>query len=222
MKNKLKPSKKIKLLIADDHIIICAAISNLVSSVQDIEVVGEASSGEMAIRLARKQLPDVILMDIKMPGMGGLEAVIRLRHAAPHSKVIMLTACEGTNFARRFLRASVAGYVTKSSSSEELVQAIHEVHKGRQYISKDITEQLLAADLVAHDKCPFSELTHREWQICCMLTEGRSVNEISQLLHLTHKTINSYRYRIFEKVGVRNNVELARLAMDSGLLGEDI
>lgn len=214
--------KTIKLILADDHNIIRESIRNLLEEVPGFEVVGEASSGEQAVKLARKFKPDVALMDIKMPGIGGLEATRRLKLCSPKTKVVVLTSCEDEIFSQRFFKAGVFGYLTKVSGIAEIVKALQSASVGKRYITPDIASKLAINRVVGQAETPFETLSARELQICLMITRGDRVPEIAAQLNLSPKTVNSYRYRIFEKLGLMNDVGLTRLAMRYNLLEEDV
>lgn len=208
----------ITVLIVDDHELVRAGIRSLLSSVTGIKVIAEASSGEEAVKIAREKHPNVVLMDVRMPGIGGLEATRKLLRADPDAKVIALSVCGEEPFPSKLLQAGAAGYLTKGSDLEEMVQAIHAVSLGKRYISPDVAQQLALKHLNDDNASPFDVLSERELQVMLMITSGQKVQDISDKLCLSPKTVNSYRYRLFEKLSVNSDVELTHLAIRHGVL----
>lgn len=208
----------IKVLIVDDHDLIRTGVKRLLADDQNIKVVGEANSGEAAITMARKTLPNVVLMDVRMPGIGGLEATRKLLRIDPDMKILVLTSCDEDPFPSRLLQAGAAGYLTKGCGVEEMIQAIKSVNAGQRYISPSIAQQLALKHLSDQETSPFETLSERELQVMMMITGGQKVQDIAEKLCLSPKTVNSYRYRLFEKLGISSDVELTHLAMRYGLL----
>ncbi|MDF2445453.1 MAG: gacA [Moraxellaceae bacterium] len=211
----------IKVLVVDDHDLVRMGITRMLTDIAGIKVVGEASSGEEAIRLSRELSPQVVLMDVKMPGIGGLEATRKLLRQDPDLRVVAVTACDEEPFPSRLLKAGAAGYLTKGAALEEMVKAIRAVANGQRYISPDIAQQLALKNLEEEKSSPFEALSEREMQITMMIVNCQKVQEISDRLFLSPKTVNSYRYRIFEKLGIDSDVELTLLAVRHGLLSAD-
>lgn len=208
----------ITLLIVDDHELVRAGIKSLLSDVNGIKVIGEAADGDEAIKIAREKRPNVVLMDVRMPGIGGLEATRKLLRVDPDVKVIALTALGEEPFPSKLLQAGAAGYLTKGSSLDEMVQAIHSVYHGKRYISPEVAQQLALKSLSEEKASPFDALSEREMQVMMMITSGQKVQEISDQLFLSPKTVNSYRYRLFEKLNVHSDVELTHLAIRHGIV----
>lgn len=208
----------ITVLIVDDHELVRAGIRSLLSTVNGLKVIGEAATGEEAVKLAREKHPHVVLMDVRMPGIGGLEATRKLLRTDPDLKIIALTVCGEEPFPSKLLQAGAAGYLTKGSGLDEMVQAIHSVHHGKRYISPEVAQQLALKHLSDEKASPFETLSERELQVMLMITGGQKVQEISDKLCLSPKTVNSYRYRLFEKLGVNSDVELTHLAIRHGIL----
>ncbi len=182
-------------------------------------VVGQADSGEEAIRRARELKPDVVLMDLKMPGIGGLEATRKLLRSNPDLKVIAVTICEEDPFPTRLLQAGAAGYLTKGAALDEMVRAIRMVFAGQRYISPQIAQQLALKSFQPQTSAsPFDLLSEREIQIALMIANCQKVQAISDKLCLSPKTVNTYRYRIFEKLAISSDVELALLAVRHGMV----
>ncbi len=208
----------IKVLIVDDHELIRTGISRLLADFDKIEVVGEADSGETGVAKARELRPDVVLMDANMPGIGGLEATRRLIRFDPDIKVIAVTVHNEEPYPTKFLQAGAAGYVTKGADIKEMVVAILQVKSGKRYITPDIAQQMALKALNPHEESPFEILSEREMQVMLMITKGQKVPDISEQLFLSPKTVNSYRYRLFEKLNVENDVELTHLAIRYGVI----
>lgn len=209
----------IKIFIVDDHDLVRTGISRMLADIAGIKVVGEAASGEDALKLIRDARPDVVLMDAKMPGIGGLEATRKLLRQNADVKVIAVTACDEEPFPSRFMQAGASGYLTKGAAMDEMIKAIRLVHAGQRYISPDIAQQLaLKPFRTEAEMSPFDQLSERELQIVMMIVNCQKVQEISDKLFLSPKTVNSYRYRVFEKLGINSDVELTLLAVRHGML----
>ncbi|GAB3486108.1 UvrY/SirA/GacA family response regulator transcription factor [Azotobacter salinestris] len=191
----------------------------MLADIDGLQVVGQGSSGEEALKKARDLKPDVILMDVKMPGIGGLEATRKLQRSNPGIKVIAVTVCEEDPFPTRLMQAGAAGYLTKGAALDEMVQAIRQVFAGQRYISPQIAQQLaLKAFQPQQSGSPFDLLSEREIQIALMIANCEKVQSISDKLCLSPKTVNTYRYRIFEKLSITSDVELALLAVRHGMV----
>lgn len=208
----------INILIVDDHDIVCAGIVRLLSDIKGINVIGEARSGEDAVRIAKEKRPHVVLMDVKMPGIGGLEATRKMLRNDPEIKVIALTVCGEEPFPSKLLQAGAAGYLTKGSGIDEMVNAIRAVFGGKRYIGPDIAQQLALKKITDSEGSPLDLLSERELQVMMMITQGLRVQDISDKLCLSPKTVNSYRYRLFDKLDVASDVELTHLAIRHGIL----
>ncbi|MBA53098.1 MAG: two-component system response regulator UvrY [Pseudomonadales bacterium] len=208
----------IKVFIVDDHDLVRTGISRMLADVAGIKVVGEAASGEEALKLIRELSPDVVLMDAKMPGIGGLEATRKLLRQNADVRVIAVTACGEEPFPSRFLQAGASGYLTKGAAMDEMVKAIRLVHSGQRYISPDVAQELALKPFRNDSASPFDQLSEREMQIAMMIVNCQKVQEISDKLFLSPKTVNSYRYRLFEKLGINSDVELTLLAVRHGML----
>lgn len=209
----------IKLLLVDDHDLVRTAIARMLSDSSDLKIIGEANSGEQAYSMVRELNPDVVLMDIRMPGIGGLEATRKIKQRFPDVKVIALSACEEEPFPTRLLQAGASGYLTKGACIDETIRAIRQVAAGNHYLSAAIAQQMA---LKAYDKkqlnSPFEQLSEREMQISLMIASGQKIQNISDLLCVSPKTVNTHRYRIFSKLEIENDVELALLAVRHNLV----
>ncbi|MCD8531701.1 MAG: UvrY/SirA/GacA family response regulator transcription factor [Saccharospirillaceae bacterium] len=208
----------IKVLVVDDHELVRSGISRLLRDAKGIEVVGEAASGEEAVQFAKEHSPDIILMDIRMPGIGGLEATRKITRHNPDVQVIAVTACDDNPYATRLLQAGAAGYITKGADAEEMIRAIMKVKSGQKYISPEIAQRMALKPFQQDQTSPFDDLSEREMQIALMIVGCQKVAEISEKLFLSPKTVNSYRYRIFEKLEIDSDVQLTLLAMRHGLV----
>jgi len=208
----------IKVLIVDDHELIRSGISRLLADNNKITVVGEAESGEEGVAKARELRPDVVLMDANMPGIGGLEATRRLIRFDPDIKVIAVTVHGDEPYPTRFMQAGAAGYVTKGADINEMVVAIRQVASGKRYLAPDIAQQMALKALNPDEGSPFDGLSEREMQVMFMITKGQKVQDISEQLFLSPKTVNSYRYRLFEKLNIENDVELTHMAIRYGVI----
>ncbi|WP_444677432.1 response regulator [Halomonas sp. E19] len=207
----------IKVLVVDDHHLVRTSLAHLLASEEDIAVVGEAASGEEAITLCRKLEPDVVVMDLRMPGIGGLEATRKIMRNHPDVRVLALTGFMEDNFAQRLLEAGACGFISKDTQVPAMVEAIRSVFAGHRYISPDIAQRLVLARFES-DENPFDQLSQRELQVAMMIVNCQRVAEISDRLFLSPKTVNTYRYRIFEKLGVQTDVELTHLGLKHGLV----
>lgn len=212
----------IRILVVDDHHLVRLGTCRLLADVAGFEIAGQASSGEEAVEMVRDLKPDVVLMDIQMPGIGGLEATRRCLRLDPDLKVIVLTVYQGEPYPSKLLHAGAHGYLTKRASLDEMVLAIKKAIAGQRYISSEIAQQLALRPFSADDATtPFETLSNREMQIALMVIEGHRVPHISESLSLSPKTVNSYRYRVFEKLGVANDVGLTKLAIKLHIIDAD-
>ncbi|WP_339799866.1 UvrY/SirA/GacA family response regulator transcription factor [uncultured Marinobacter sp.] len=213
----------ISVLVVDDHELVRSGISRMLADDPDIEVVGEVASGEEAIDAVRNKRPDIVLMDIRMPGIGGLEATRKILRLDDSIRVIVVTACADDPYPTRVMQAGATAYITKGADIREMVRAIRMAHAGQRYISPEIAQKMalkqLGGDLGEDgQESMFDRLSERELQIAMMVVDCQKVQDISDKLCLSPKTVNSYRYRIFEKLEISSDVELALMAVRFGLL----
>ncbi|OGT68511.1 MAG: hypothetical protein A3J38_06530 [Gammaproteobacteria bacterium RIFCSPHIGHO2_12_FULL_45_9] len=212
----------IRVLLVDDHHLVRMCIGKMLAAVHGIKVVGEAASGEEALRLVKQASPQVILMDVRMPGMGGVEATRKLLRQNPELRILVLTTMVNEVYSERVLQNGAAGYITKDCDAEEMLQAIRTVHAGKQYLSPVIANRLALRHVRADPRSAVvNALSERELLVLTMLVQGSSVSEVAANLYLSAKTINSYRYRIFEKLNVKNDIEMALAAVRLGLVEPD-
>ena len=208
----------IRILIADDHIIVHRGLKQIVGEEPDMAVVGEALNAQEMLALVLKQHWDVVVLDISMPGKGGLDILKELKQERPKLPVLVLSMHPEDRYAVRALKMGAAGYMTKESAPEELVKAIRKVVTGGRYISPSLAEKL-AFDLAADtDRPPHETLSDREYQVMCMIASGKSVKETAFELSLSVKTISTYRSRILEKMSMKNNAELIYYAIQNRLV----
>ena len=208
----------IRVVIADDQTLIREGMVSLLNSISQVQVVGQAGSGDEALQLTRELNPDIVLLEVALPGMGGLEATQRISSYDKFTAVIALTSCTQAPFPAQMLKAGALGYLTKQVSVQELEKAIKRVFLGKRYVCHSVAQDLASYAVEDHVQSPFEQLSHREMQIMLMVISCQKVSEISGSLHLSPKTVNSYRYRIFEKLKVKSDVELVLLAVQHGVL----
>ncbi|MDH5445628.1 MAG: response regulator [Gammaproteobacteria bacterium] len=206
----------IKIMLVDDHDLVRTGVRRLLEDNPDLEIVGEASSGEEAITLVKELSPDIVLMDLNMPGVGGLEATKKIKHLTPKVRIIIVTMVDDIMFPQRLLKAGASGYLTKGASADEIMRAIRDAMVNKRFISPDLAMKMATAS--DDDKSPFDELSERELQVLMMLLEGQRVTDISNKLFLSPKTISTYRSRLHEKLNVKTDIELTRLAIEYGII----
>jgi DNA-binding NarL/FixJ family response regulator len=207
-----------QILLVDDHDLVRTGLRRLLADFPEMAVVGEAESGEDAFRLCRELKPQLVLMDLKMPGIGGLEATRKITTHFPEIKVLAVSAVEDELYASRLLQAGASGYLLKGAPFEEMVKAIRKVMAGQRYLSGPVAEQLALRQFDGGEGSPFERLSERELQIALMVVNCHKVQEISERLNLSPKTVNSYRYRLFEKLGIESDVELTHMAIKYGMV----
>ena len=208
-----------KILVADDHDLVRMGIMRMLADVEGFEVVGEAKSGEEAVSKARSLPVDVILMDVRMPGFGGLEATRKILAYNPKIKIIAVTSLTDDMFPERLMKAGASGYVTKGASFDEIIDAVHKVIKGQLYMASSVAQQIALRNFTGGgSQSPFELLSERELQTATMIANGNKVQMIADSFSVSPKTINSYRYRIFEKLGINSDVELTILAIKHKIL----
>lgn len=215
----------IRVLICDDHLIVRQGIKQVLAEAEDLRVVGEAANGPDAIQQVRAGEVDVVLLDIAMPQRDGLDILKALKSEFPRLPVLMLSTYPDRQYAVRSLKLGAAGYLNKSADSEQMIDAVRSVARGKLFITPSVAEQLAGAvgagsGRRADDEQPLHErLSHREHQVFQLLAAGRSVGEIAEQLVLSPNTVSTYRARVLEKIGVRNDVELALFAVRTAQAG---
>jgi DNA-binding NarL/FixJ family response regulator len=213
---------KIRVLVADDHGLMREGVKALLAATEDIDVVGEAEDGDEAIREVRRLDPEIVLMDVAMPGLGGLEATLVIRKEKPDVKILVLTQYVDREYVSRFLKAGVSGYVLKKAAASELVAAIRAVHRGGLVLDPEIARDVLhenardASAELAED--PYDSLTDREKQVLKLVAEGNSNKEIAETLEISVKTAMAHREHLMEKLGVHSRTELIKFALRRGVI----
>jgi two-component system invasion response regulator UvrY len=210
----------IKVMLVDDHELVRAGIRRILEEAGDMSVVGEASDGDEALRVVRNLEPDVVLMDINMPGMGGIEATRRVLRLVPGTKVIALTVLDDDPFPARLNEAGAIGYLTKGCPAKEMIEAVRTVNRGFPYVASAVARKHMLADWKGITASPFEELSSREMQVAMMILNGQRTQEIADSLSLSPKTVSTYRQRIYDKLNVSTDVELTRLAYRYKLIDE--
>ena len=211
------PAARIGVMLVDDHAVVRMGFRLLLDAAPDMRVVAEADSGEEAMRRIDEARPEVVVMDISMPGIGGLEAVRRILAKEPGARILVLSAHEDAMHARRVLKAGAAGYLTKRSAAEALIQAIREVCQGKTFLEPQIAQEL-ALQQVAGAAEPLDTLSEKEFKVFLALAGGQSVQDIAAVMSLSPRTVGTHLYNIKQKLGASNSAELALIAMRAGLL----
>ena len=204
-------------MLVDDHAVVRMGFKLLLQGADDIEVVAEAESGEEAIKRYAEIKPDVVVMDISMPGIGGLEAVSRLLAKDPAAKVLILSAHEDSSHPKRLLKAGAVGYLSKRSAAEELIQAIHQVATGKTFLDSKLA-QAMAMQQLTGEQNPVEVLSDREFEVFMLLAKGQSVAHIAEKLFLSPRTVGTHLYNIKQKLNAGNSAEITLIAMRNGLL----
>ena len=212
----------IRVLLADDHELVRLGIKHILDGAPDMKVVAEAESGEEAIEKVRSHHPDVILMDVHMPGLGGIEATRRIVRFLPSTKVIALTVLEDDPFPAQLRDAGAKGYLTKGCPAKEMFEAIRAVHTGESYVASTVARKHTLADLDGRSDAPLAQLSPRELQVLMMILDGQRTQDISDALCLSPKTVSTYRQRLYEKLGVESDVGLTKFAYRHGLLSDEV
>lgn len=208
----------IKVLLVDDHELVRTGISRILADERGVKVIGEANTGETAVQFCRQNTPDVILMDMNMPGIGGMTATKRILHYCPDIKIIALSVSCEEPVPTKVMQLGAAGFLSKNAPPKEVAQAIRKVHAGELYISAEVAQKMALSKVTSNNNNPFAELSDREMQIMLMITRGEKVNDIAEQLNVSAKTVNSYRYRMFEKLNISGDVELTHLALRHSMI----
>lgn len=208
----------ITIILIDDHTIVRNGMRHMLQDIKGIKVIGEAGSGNEGVQLVRELHPEMVILDFKLPDITGLEVTTRLLRINPLLKILVVTSAINDLFPFRILEAGAQGYLTKDATKDELVRAIKTVHAGQHVISPEIASRLALAKIDDKSTTSFRELTDREMEVLMMVIRGVLVNDIATRLFLSPKTVHSYRSRIFEKLGVENDVALTLMAIREGLI----
>ncbi|MCX7190927.1 MAG: response regulator transcription factor [Candidatus Methylopumilus sp.] len=208
---------QIKILLVDDHAVVRMGFKMLIEAEDDITVIGEAESGEVAIKLFQELKPDIIVMDITMPGIGGIEAIDRIMAKDKNTKILVLSAHEDSVHPKRVLNAGAMGYLTKRSAAEELIKAIKSIHQGKRYLEPSIAQQMAITQLSGETN-PVEILSDREFEVFIALAKGKSTNDIADTLCLSPRTVGTHLYNIKQKLNANNSAEIALIAIRCGLI----
>lgn len=208
---------QIKILLVDDHAVVRMGFKMLIEAEDDITVIGEAESGEVAIKLFQELKPDIIVMDITMPGIGGIEAIDRIMAKDKNTKILVLSAHEDSVHPKRVLNAGAMGYLTKRSAAEELIKAIKSIHQGKRYLEPSIAQQMAITQLSGESN-PVEILSDREFEVFIALAKGKSTNDIADTLCLSPRTVGTHLYNIKQKLNANNSAEIALIAIRCGLI----
>ena len=208
---------QITILLVDDHAVVRMGFKMLIEAEEGIKVIGEAESGEIAVKLFQELKPDIIVMDITMPGIGGLEAIDRIIAKDKNTKILVLSAHEDSVHPKRVLNAGAMGYLTKRSAAEELIKAIKSIHQGKRYLEPNIAQQMAITKLSGETN-PVEILSDREFEVFIALAKGKSTNDIADTLCLSPRTVGTHLYNIKQKLNANNSAEIALIAIRCGLI----
>ncbi len=207
-----------RIAIADDHVLVRRGLAELLREMNDFRVVGEAASGDELLRTVRDERVDVVVMDMNMPGPSGLDLVKSLKAEFPKLPILVLSAHPEDQYAVRVVRAGAMGYLTKESAEADLVDAVRRVASGKRYLTQALAASLLDALDVDPDQDPHAALSDREYQVLRLIASGMTVGGIAEHLSLSVKTVSTYRSRLLQKMGMSNNSEITRYALENGLV----
>lgn len=210
--------KALRILIADDHAVVRRGVIQLLAETVRPGIVDEAEDAASAIRKAAERDWDIVILDISLPGRTGLEALAEIKRLRPATPVLMLSMHPEDQYAIRALRSGASGYLTKDQAPEEIAKAVRRILAGGRYVSQELAEKLAAALDPAMDRAPHEALSEREYQVLRLIASGRTVSEIGRDLHLSVKTVSTYRARVLEKMGMASNADLTRYAIKAGLV----
>ncbi|MGH8125062.1 MAG: response regulator [Rhodanobacteraceae bacterium] len=209
----------IRVVLVDDHELVRSGFRLILAGQPDVEVVGEADNAEDGLRLIRASKPDVALIDVHMPGMSGIELTERVQRSGLPTHIVILTMVQDAQFPRRLLQSGALGYLTKGCPTNELLTAVRRVAQGHRYLDVAVAREMALA-AVDGDASPLESLSSRELEVALMLARGLAVNEVANRLHLSAKTVSTYKQRLFEKLGVQHVIALAHVLSAHSLLGE--
>jgi len=207
----------IRVYLIDDHALVRAGMKMILAGEMDIEVVGDADNGEDALRQIRSLKPDVVLCDLHLPGLSGLEITERITRGDLETKVIIVSVLEDGPLPKRLLEAGACGYIGKAGDAVELLRAVREVVRGKRYLGTNVAQNMALSN-VSGSASPFDELSPRELEVAMLLIQGLRQEDIAKRLSLSAKTVNTHKTRLFQKVGIQDNIALARLAAQYGML----
>lgn len=208
----------IRVLVVDDHELVRIGLRHMLAGYPVIKLAGEAVDGESALQLNRQLRPDVVLLDVNLPGLSGFEVTSRLKQMSPGLGIIILTVYDQPPYPERLLDAGASGYLTKGCPATELVEAIRTVARGGRHIGSRVAQKMALSILPGGASTPFDELSAREMEVMLMLADGKKIQDIATAMHLSPKTVATYKYRIYEKLNTRSDVDMTRMAMRYGVV----
>jgi two-component system invasion response regulator UvrY len=203
----------ISVLLVDDHELVRTGIEALLNAAEDIKVIGVAKSGEEAVDAVDSLSVDVVLMDVNMPGIGGVEACRRILQQYPEVKIVVVSVHNDGPIPHQLLKLGVLGFISKGSPVDEMMHAIRKVMAGKRYLCSEVANNLAFQGLPGSNESPFSILSQREAEVVTLILQGKTIKEMAKMLALSDKTVNTYRYRLYDKLQIKNDVELTRLAV---------
>jgi len=206
----------ISVLLVDDHELVRTGIEALLNAAGDIRVVGVAKSGEEAVKAIVELSADIVLMDINMPGIGGVEACRRILQNNPEAKIVAISVHNDGPIPHQLLKLGVLGFISKGSPVDEMIHAIRSVMDGKRYLCAEVANNPAFQGLSGSHESPFAKLSQREAEVVTLILQGKTIPEMAEMLTLSDKTVNTYRYRLYSKLNIKNDVELTRLAVKFG------
>jgi len=209
---------EVRVLIADDHAVVRQGIRQILSDAPEVRIVAEASTGAEALELMRESDVDLVILDLSMPGLNGLDVVRQLRHDSPAVRILVLSVHPEEQYAVRVMKAGASGYLTKDSAPEQLISALRYIAGGHKYVTATLAERLATELESGSDKLPHETLSDREYQVMLLLAEGLRVQDIAEKLTLSAKTVSTYRTRLLQKMNMRSSTEIVRYALRHGLI----
>ncbi len=212
----------VTILLAEDHVVMRDALSSLIDRQAGMRIVGHADNGKMAVQLARESRPDVVIMDVAMPDVNGIEATRLIKDMLPDTKVVALSAYDNREYVIGMIKAGVSGYLLKDCAFEDLVKAVQTVMQGKSYLSPEIATVVLKAQVEGPDGAGSAVLNDRDKKVVKLLAEGKSARQIAREEGLSVKTIEGRRRRIMEKLDISNTAQLVRYAIEEGFISADI
>jgi len=216
----VRDEMKIRVFMVDDHALVRTGLRMILANEDDIEIVGEADSGEIALPQIRRLKPDIVLCDLHLPGISGLEVTERVVRGQPETRVIVVSILENGPMPRRMIEAGASGYVGKGGDAQELVRAVRDVARGKRYLASNIAQNL-ALSGIGGDGTPFDALSPRELEVAMLLVQGLRQEDIAKRLSLSAKTINTHKSRLFAKLQIQDSITLARLVGQYGIVAPD-
>lgn len=208
----------IRILVVDNHELVRVGLRSIISQYPALKIAGEARDGETAIRLNRELRPDVVLTAVRLPGLSGIEVTSRLKQMSPGLGIIAFTFQDQSPFPAKLMEAGASGYLTKGCTATELVEAIRTVARGGRHIGSSVAQKMALDLMPGQNGTPFDGLSAREMEVMLMLAEGKKVQDIARIMHLSPKTVATYKYRIYDKLNTHSDVQVTRMAMRYGVV----